>query len=120
VVDVSPPQEVGHRTGILFFCISIGVLTGSPIAGALVDANNGEYTYLKLFAGVTMLSGAALVGVLCYYMRFAVDQVKAGLESAEGPTVNGNVGHFDDHSSRRDLEADQTLDDAENTKMRQL
>jgi hypothetical protein len=119
VVDVSPPQEIGHRTGILYFCISIGVLTGSPIAGALVDANNGEYTYLKLFAGVTMLSGAALVGVLCHYMRFVVDLVKPGPESVEGPTVKETIGRPDDHSSPRGLEANRTLDNAEDTKMRQ-
>jgi len=74
---------------------------------------------LKLFAGVTMLSGAALVGVLCYYMRFVVEQVKPGLESVEVPSVKETVGRPDDDSSPRDLEANQTLENAANTKMRQ-
>ena len=69
MVEVSPPAEIGHRTGILYFCISIGALTGSPIAGALVDANDGQYTYLKIFAGVTMLAGAVLTGVLGFYIN---------------------------------------------------
>lgn len=69
VVEVSPPQDIGHRTGILYFCISIGVLTGSPIAGALVDADDGEYTYLKIFAGVTMLAGAILISLLRFYIH---------------------------------------------------
>ncbi|RBR04610.1 uncharacterized protein FIESC28_11537 [Fusarium coffeatum] len=67
VVEVSPLSEIGHRTGMLYFCISIGVLAGSPIAGALVEANGGNYTYLKVFAGVTMLIGAIVIGALRFY-----------------------------------------------------
>lgn len=82
VVEVSPLMDVGHRTGILYFCISVGVLTGSPIAGALVEANDGEYTYLKIFAGVTMLAGALLIAVLRFYVHhLAADKKKA--ETAE-------------------------------------
>ncbi|RGP59534.1 putative transporter mch4 [Fusarium sporotrichioides] len=69
VVEVSPPSEIGHRTGILYFCISLGVLAGSPIAGALVEADGGDYTYLKIFAGVTMLSGAILIALLRFCVR---------------------------------------------------
>ncbi|CVK85619.1 related to monocarboxylate transporter [Fusarium mangiferae] len=69
VVEVSPPSDIGHRTGILYFCISIGVLAGSPIAGALVEAEDGEYTYLKVFSGVTMCAGAVLMTMLSFYMR---------------------------------------------------
>jgi MFS family permease len=71
VVEVSPPSAIGHRTGMLYFCISIGVLTGSPIAGALVEANGGDYTYLKLFAGVTMLVGAILIAALRFYIHYS-------------------------------------------------
>ncbi|RFN49918.1 putative transporter mch4 [Fusarium flagelliforme] len=69
VVEVSPLSEIGHRTGMLYFCISTGVLAGSPIAGALVEANDGDYTYLKVFAGVTMLIGAILIAVLRFYIH---------------------------------------------------
>ncbi|KAI1011746.1 hypothetical protein LB503_004814 [Fusarium chuoi] len=70
VVEVSPPSDIGHRTGILYFCISIGVLAGSPIAGALVEAQDGDYTCLKVFSGVTMFAGAVLITVLSFYMRY--------------------------------------------------
>lgn len=76
VVEVSPPSEIGHRTGILYFCISIGVLTGSPIAGALVETNGGDYKYLKLFAGVTMLVGAILVAVLRFYIKHMAEEAQ--------------------------------------------
>lgn len=81
VVEVSPPQDIGHRTGILYFFISIGVLTGSPIAGALVDADGGQYTYLKIFAGVTMLAGAVLITALRFYITHLAAREKG--EQAE-------------------------------------
>ncbi|KAF5592308.1 transporter MCH4 [Fusarium subglutinans] len=39
VAEVSPPSDIGHRTGILYFCISVGVLASSPIASAIVEAS---------------------------------------------------------------------------------
>ncbi|KAM0298098.1 hypothetical protein ACHAPM_008795 [Fusarium culmorum] len=80
VVEVSPPSEIGHRTGMLYFCISIGVLAGSPIAGALVEANGGDYTYLKIFAGVTMLNGAMLIGALRFYINYSAKKDVAVLD----------------------------------------
>ena len=76
VVEISPPHEIGHRTGTLYFFISIGVLAGSPIAGALVSVNGGQYTYLKIFAGATMLAGSGLIAVLRFWITAA--QVKGG------------------------------------------
>lgn len=80
VVEVSPPAEIGHRTGILYFCISVGVLTGSPIAGALVNMDNGKYIYLKIFAGVTMLAGALLIAVLRFYVAHLTKKAEARAE----------------------------------------
>lgn len=83
VVEVSPPADIGHRTGVLYFFISVGVLTGSPIAGALVEANDGEFTYLKIFAGITMLAGAALIAVLRFYIHHLAAKAKSeSVESA--------------------------------------
>jgi MFS family permease len=84
VVEVSPPAEIGHRTGVLYFFISIGVLTGSPIAGALVEANNGEYTYLKIFAGITMLAGAVLIALLRFYVHHLAAKAKPAESPIEG------------------------------------
>lgn len=65
---------------MLYFCISIGVLAGSPIAGALVEANGGDYTYLKIFAGITMLSGAVLIGVVRFYINYSAKKDVAVLD----------------------------------------
>ncbi|KAF5715494.1 transporter MCH4 [Fusarium globosum] len=83
VVEVSPPSDIGHRTGILYFCISIGGLAGSPIAGALVEAKDGDYTYLKVFSGVTMFAGAVLVTVLSFYMRHLSNKTEVESQKQE-------------------------------------
>ncbi|CEI61304.1 hypothetical protein FVEN_g5976 [Fusarium venenatum] len=83
VVEVSPASEIGHRTGILYFCISIGVLAGSPIAGTLVETNGGNYTYLKIFAGVTMLSGAIMIAFLRFYINYSAKKAMAALEDGQ-------------------------------------
>ncbi|KAF5533814.1 transporter MCH4 [Fusarium mexicanum] len=83
VVEVSPPSDIGHRIGIFCFCISIGVLAGSPIAGALVEAQNGDYTYLKAFSGVTMLAGAALIAVLSLYIKHLSRKTESASEKQE-------------------------------------
>ncbi|KAJ5778373.1 MFS general substrate transporter [Penicillium odoratum] len=61
IAQLSPIQEIGIRTGALYFFVSIAVLTGSPIAGALVSVDKGNYGYLEIFAGATMCAGAVLV-----------------------------------------------------------
>lgn len=61
VAQLSPIQEIGIRTGALYFFVSIAVLTGSPIAGALVSVDKGKYGYLEIFAGATMCAGAVLL-----------------------------------------------------------
>ncbi|PYH97072.1 MFS general substrate transporter [Aspergillus ellipticus CBS 707.79] len=58
IAQVSPISEIGIRTGSLYFFVSIAVLTGSPIAGALVSVDHGNYGYLEIFAGATMCAGA--------------------------------------------------------------
>ncbi|RKL51274.1 hypothetical protein BFJ72_g727 [Fusarium proliferatum] len=83
VVEVSPPSDIGHRTGILYFCISIGVLAGSPIAGALVEAKDGDYTYLKVFSGVTMFAGAVLITMISFYMRHLSNKTEVESQKQE-------------------------------------
>lgn len=61
IAQVSPISEIGIRTGSLYFWVSIAVLTGSPIAGALVSVDNGHYGYLEIFAGATMCAGAVIL-----------------------------------------------------------
>lgn len=56
--QISPDvTKIGVRQGVLFTCISIASLTGSPIAGAILSRQNGTYWGLQVFAGVMMAAG---------------------------------------------------------------
>ncbi|KAI0468232.1 monocarboxylate permease-like protein [Xylaria cf. heliscus] len=58
IAQISDLREIGTRSGVLLLVGSLGSLTGSPIAGAIVSAQNGGYLGLKLFNGFTLLLGA--------------------------------------------------------------
>ena len=55
--QISPDvTKTGVRQGVLFACISIASLTGSPIAGAILSRQNGVYWGLQVFAGAMMVA----------------------------------------------------------------
>ncbi|KAL1874429.1 hypothetical protein VTK73DRAFT_306 [Phialemonium thermophilum] len=60
VAQISPLEEVGYRNGLTFLFSSVGGLTTSPIAGAILQTSGG-WTGLKVFAGVFMLAGTTLI-----------------------------------------------------------
>lgn len=51
--DVS---KTGVRQGVLYTCLSIATLTGSPIAGAILNRQHGSYWGLQTFAGAMMVA----------------------------------------------------------------
>lgn len=56
--QISPDvTKIGVRQGVLFSCISIASLTGSPIAGAILSNQSGTYWGLQVFAGAMMTAG---------------------------------------------------------------
>ncbi|KAI1173360.1 monocarboxylate permease-like protein [Nemania sp. FL0916] len=59
--QISDIREIGTRSGVLLFVSSLGALTGSPLGGAIVSAQHGEYLGLKLFCGITILTGAVFL-----------------------------------------------------------
>ncbi|KAH6632913.1 major facilitator superfamily domain-containing protein [Boeremia exigua] len=61
VAQISPMKEIGFRTGLVFFVNSIGALTTSPIAGAILDQENGIWTGVKVFSGVFCIAGTVFV-----------------------------------------------------------
>ncbi|KAM3512697.1 hypothetical protein MY11210_003650 [Beauveria gryllotalpidicola] len=62
VASISPDiSKMGSRNGSLYACAAVGVLFGNPIAGAIVNRQNGQYTGLILFCGITLLVGTAFV-----------------------------------------------------------
>lgn len=48
-------NKQGVRSGMGFSIVGCAVLTGPPIAGALVQKLNGSYLGLQLFSGSTMM-----------------------------------------------------------------
>lgn len=58
-------QKMGVRIGMVFSIVSLACLTGPPIAGALIDAQGGEFLYAQVFGGTTMVLGSVgMVGAL--------------------------------------------------------
>ncbi|KAK7403530.1 hypothetical protein QQX98_010708 [Neonectria punicea] len=60
VAQISPPQEIGFRTGIVFFISSVGGLTTNPINGAIIDGPSG-LRGIKIFAGVFCFAGTVFI-----------------------------------------------------------
>lgn len=60
IAQISDIREIGARTGTAFAFQSFGVLTGSPIASAIVDARGGDYLGLQLFCGFSILASSVV------------------------------------------------------------
>ncbi|QDS67478.1 hypothetical protein FKW77_001012 [Venturia effusa] len=60
VAQISDVRDLGLRTGVMYASSSIGVLVGSPIAGAIVASQDGSFSGLKVFCGATLLIGAVV------------------------------------------------------------
>lgn len=56
IAQISDIRQIGIRTGTSFAVQSIGALTGSPIAGAIVSSQGGDFLGLQLFCGSTMVA----------------------------------------------------------------
>ena len=63
VAQISNIKQIGTRNGTNWFMYGIGALIGTPISGALITRGDGDYLYMKIFAGITMLiSGFLFIG----------------------------------------------------------
>ncbi|KAG5658059.1 hypothetical protein KAF25_007010 [Fusarium avenaceum] len=60
VAQISPIQEIGFRSGIVFFISSIGGLTTSPINGAILERPT-HWLGVKVFAGVFCFVGTTFI-----------------------------------------------------------
>jgi len=50
-------KKVGVRMGMVLSLLSFATLTGSPIAGALVQKGEGHYLYAQMFMGSAIIAG---------------------------------------------------------------
>ncbi|OBS22137.1 hypothetical protein FPOA_08473 [Fusarium poae] len=57
IAQLSDIRQIGTRVGAAFAVASFGALTGSPIGGAIVSAQDGNYLGLQLFCGCSMMAG---------------------------------------------------------------
>jgi predicted MFS family arabinose efflux permease len=57
------PKKTGTRFGMGFALSSFGVLTGSPVGGALIEYKHGDYLYAQVFAGSCGILGFLCVGL---------------------------------------------------------
>ncbi|KAK5995713.1 Altered inheritance of mitochondria protein 24 [Cladobotryum mycophilum] len=55
IAQISNINQIGTRIGTGFAIMSFGALTGSPIGGAIVSAQHGQYLGLQLFCGCTLM-----------------------------------------------------------------
>ncbi|KAK2045098.1 major facilitator superfamily transporter [Colletotrichum somersetense] len=53
----SDPRKQGTRMGMTFTIVSFAVLTGPPIAGAIISAEGGKYVGAQVFAGTCLMAG---------------------------------------------------------------
>ena len=51
-------SKLGTRMGMVFSVVAFASLTGSPIAGGLIQANDGRFLAAQLWAATSMLLGA--------------------------------------------------------------
>lgn len=62
-------SKMGTRTGMCFSFISLACLTGPPIAGALIQRDNGRYLFAQVFGGSAFMSGAILLLIVKFTKR---------------------------------------------------
>jgi len=68
LAKISKIEQIGIRVGVAFAMTSFAGLVGNPIAGAIVDANNGSFWGVNVFAGIMLLSGASMFLVTRFYI----------------------------------------------------
>ncbi|KAJ3494711.1 hypothetical protein NLG97_g3908 [Lecanicillium saksenae] len=60
VHQISPPGEIGLRTGLVYLGCSIGGLTANPIGGVILERSGG-WLVVKIFSGLLCLAGTFFV-----------------------------------------------------------
>jgi MFS family permease len=59
VAQISPMEQIGVRTGVMFGIVSLACLIGSPIGGQLLE-EDPSFRSLQAFSGATMVGGSVL------------------------------------------------------------
>ncbi|KAH8723855.1 MFS monocarboxylate transporter-like protein [Phaeosphaeriaceae sp. PMI808] len=54
-------KKTGVRMGMAFTIVSFSSFTGPPLAGAMIQTYNGDYTYANIWAGTSFLVGSCIL-----------------------------------------------------------
>ena len=54
-------KKTGVRMGMIFSVTSVALLTGPPLAGAIVQKENGEYLGAQMWAGSVIVAGSLIL-----------------------------------------------------------
>ncbi|KAJ6111628.1 hypothetical protein N7523_007689 [Penicillium sp. IBT 18751x] len=54
-------KKIGVRMGMVLSIVAVAALIGSPIAGALVSTDDGEYLYAQIFMGSAIIAGTVVL-----------------------------------------------------------
>ncbi|KAK4989963.1 hypothetical protein LTR50_002874 [Elasticomyces elasticus] len=58
------PGKIGVRLGMVMSCLSFATLTGPPIGGAIIQAQQGGYVGAQVFFGSIVVGGAAFLAAV--------------------------------------------------------
>ncbi|KAF4126012.1 Major Facilitator Superfamily [Geosmithia morbida] len=76
IAQISEIRQIGTRVGAAYAVQAVGALIGSPIGGAIVSAQDGDYLGLQLFCGCCMVVGTAIfIGVRYVQVGFSLEKV---------------------------------------------
>jgi len=81
VVD---PSKMGQRVGMVFSVASLACLTGPPLAGVLIGVGHGDYKFMQMYGGVSILIGLAFLAL----SRFLQAREAASAAAAEDGSKN--------------------------------
>ena len=70
-------SRAGVRMGMVFSLVGFAILTGTPLAGALIQRDNGRYLYAQMFAGSLLTASfvfivAARIAITGWKLRVKV------------------------------------------------
>ena len=54
-------KRAGVRMGMIFSVTSLALLTGPPLAGAMIQKDNGKYIDAQMWAGTVILAGSLVL-----------------------------------------------------------
>lgn len=68
IAQISDISQIGTKVGTAFAVMSLGALVGSPVGGALVAADDGNYLGLQLFCGLSLLAATCTFVVVRFLL----------------------------------------------------